>query len=76
MESLYHFAAHCDYNPAMAGFLTTMHPHLRKKRWLSTPNDVAADLDSGTAPAVDEGNLYVTTGNSLNETGPAATIIL
>ena len=64
------FAAHCDNNPSHgwiisydAGSLALVHSYI------ATPNDGRGGIwMSGTAPAVDEsGNIYFTTGNSLNE---------
>lgn len=64
------FAAHCDNNPSHgwiigydAGSLALVHAYI------ATPNDGRGGIwMSGTAPAVDEsGNIYFTTGNSLNE---------
>jgi hypothetical protein len=64
------FAAHCDNNPSHgwiisydAGSLALAHAYI------ATPNDGRGGIwMSGTAPAVDEsGNIYFTTGNSLNE---------
>src|SRR5450432_1886986 len=64
------FASNCDNNPTHgwivsydAGSLALVHAYV------ATPNDGRGGIwMSGTAPAVDEsGNIYVTTGNSLNE---------
>jgi hypothetical protein len=64
------FAAHCDFNPSH-GWVMSFNPSTLGliKTFIATPNDGRGGIwMSGTAPAVDpSGNLYVTTGNSLNE---------
>src|SRR5450432_4435564 len=64
------FASHCDDNPSHGWVLSYNSSTLAQvNAFISTPNDGRGGIwMSGTAPAVDEsGNLYVTTGNSLNE---------
>jgi len=64
------FAAHCDNNPSHGWLISYNASSLAfVHAFISTPNDGRGGIwMSGTAPAVDEsGNLYVTTGNSLNE---------
>ncbi|MDP9040739.1 MAG: DUF4082 domain-containing protein, partial [Bacteroidota bacterium] len=64
------FAAHCDNNPSHGWVISYNASTLAQTNtYFSTPNDGRGGIwMSGTAPAVDEnGNLYVTTGNSLNE---------
>jgi hypothetical protein len=71
------FAAHCDFNPSHGWVIsydaTTLH---QIKAYNATPNDGrGGSWMSGSAPAVDgSGNLYLTTGNSLNEFGDANSI--
>ena len=64
------FAAHCDNNPSH-GWIISYNPSTLtlQHAFISTPNDGRGGMwMSGTAPAVDEnGNLYVTTGNALDE---------
>jgi hypothetical protein len=64
------FAAHCDFNPShgwIIGYNTGTLSYYGA--YNPTPNDGRGGVwMSGTAPAVDgNGNLYITTGNSLNE---------
>src|SRR5450432_3358171 len=64
------FAAHCDNNPSHGWLISYNSSSLAfVHAFISTPNDGRGGIwMSGTAPAVDEsGNLFVTTGNSLNE---------
>jgi Domain of unknown function (DUF4082)/F5/8 type C domain/Secretion system C-terminal sorting domain/Fibronectin type III domain len=64
------FAAHCDNNPSHGWVLSYNSSTLAQvNAYISTPNDGRGGIwMSGTAPAVDEnGNLYVATGNSLDE---------
>src|SRR5450432_3030617 len=64
------FASHCDDNPSHGWVLSYNSSTLAQvNAFISTPNDGRGGIwMSGTAPAVDEsGNLFVTTGNSLNE---------
>ena len=64
------FAAHCDFNPSHGWVMSFDTANLTvKKTFISTPNDGRGGIwMSGTAPAVDgSGNIYFTTGNSLNE---------
>jgi F5/8 type C domain/Secretion system C-terminal sorting domain len=64
------FAAHCDNNPSHGWVLAYDANSLAQVHsYNPTPNDGRGGTwMSGTAPAVDEnGNLYITTGNSLDE---------
>jgi len=64
------FAAHCDFNPSHGWIIGYNAGTLAYYgAYNPTPNDGRGGTwMSGTAPAVDEnGNLYITTGNSLNE---------
>jgi F5/8 type C domain/Secretion system C-terminal sorting domain len=64
------FAAHCDNNPSHGWIISYNAASLGfQHAYISTPNDGRGGIwMSGTAPAVDgSGNLYFTTGNSLNE---------
>ena len=64
------YAAHCDFDPAHGWIIgynsTTL---ARQIIYNTTPNDGRGGIwMSGTAPAVDpSGNIYFTTGNSLND---------
>jgi hypothetical protein len=64
------FAAHCDFNPShgwIIGYNASTLSYFGA--YNPTPNDGRGGVwMSGAAPAIDEnGNLYITTGNSLNE---------
>ena len=64
------FAAHCDFNPSHGWVMSFDTVTLnRTHAFITTPNDGRGGIwMSGTAPAVDaSGNIYFTTGNSLNE---------
>jgi hypothetical protein len=64
------FAAHCDNNPSHGWIISYNATSLALiHAYIATPNDGRGGIwMSGTAPAVDEsGNLYVTTGNALDE---------
>ena len=64
------FAAHCDNNPSHGLIVSYEADNLNFLNvYNATPNDGRGGIwMSGTAPAVDEnGNLYFTTGNALNE---------
>ena len=66
------FAAHCDFNPSHGWVLSYNTSNLTLLHaFNATPNDGrGGSWMSGSAPAVDEnGNLYLTTGNSLSESG-------
>jgi hypothetical protein len=65
------FAAHCDFNPSHGWVLSYNASNLTPLHaFIATPNDGrGGSWMSGTAPALDTatGNLYISTGNSLNE---------
>jgi hypothetical protein len=64
------FAAHCDFNASHGWVLSYDENTLNQvNHFITTPNDGRGGIwMSGAAPAVDiSGNLYFTTGNSLNE---------
>src|ERR1700712_3203282 len=64
------YAAHCDFNPCHGWVISFNAANLGfVKAYNTTPNDGRGGIwMSGVAPAVDGlGNLYVATGNSLNE---------
>jgi hypothetical protein len=64
------FAAHCDFNPSHGWVMSFDTATLnRTHSFITTPNDGRGGIwMSGTGPAIDAGgNIYFTTGNSLNE---------
>src|SRR5450755_25385 len=73
------FAAHCDFAPSHGWVISYDAASLmQEKAFITTPNDGRGGIwMSGTAPAVDAaGNLYFSSGNAQNETGPSTDIHL
>ena len=66
------FAAHCDNNPSHGWIVSYDANTLElKNSFMTTPNDGRGGIwMSGVGPAIDaSGNIYITNGNSLNESG-------